>query len=71
MHISREEFDAIIAKGGMFKLSDDMFYGTIEQFEDCFFSNADYDSIIGFADDYDCTVSEYTYEEYQEYLESK
>lgn len=71
MHISREDFDALIAQGGMFKLSKDMFYGTASEFADCFFSNADYDDVIAFADRYGVEVSEYTFEEYQEYLDNK
>lgn len=69
-HLTKEEFNAIVAKGGMFKLSDEMFYGTIDQFDECF-GGYTYDDVIIFADSMDCIVSEYTQEEHEEYLRSQ
>lgn len=68
MHISQEEFDKIISEGKMFKLSDDMFYGTVDDFRNCFFDNVDYQSVISFANINGVEVLEYTEEEHANYL---
>ena len=59
-HITESEFDDIVANGKMFQLTSggesEMFFGTQEQFADCFFSNADYWNICDFAEKNSCFV---------------
>jgi hypothetical protein len=61
-HLTESEFDIIVQTGGMFKLNsggdDDFFFGTQEQFADCFFANADYWNVCDFAEKNGCFVLE-------------
>ena len=60
-HISEAKFNEIIKNGGMFQLTDgesELFFGTQEQFADCFFSNADYWNICNFAEKEGCFIRE-------------
>jgi hypothetical protein len=67
-HITKEEFDIIVDERKMFKLSDDMFYGTIDHFADCFFSNVTYEQVVEFADENEVELSAYTDDEHQNWL---
>ena len=52
-NLTEEEFNDIVANGKMFQLTDgqsELFFGTQKQFADCFFSNADYLDVCGFAE---------------------
>ena len=59
-HLTEAEFNYIVANGKMFQLIDergsDLFFGTLEQFDDCFFSNANYAAIVDFAEKNGCFV---------------
>lgn len=67
-HITKEEFERIISEGKMFKLEPEMFYGTIDDFMDCFMYDTNYESIVHFADETGCTLLEYTDEEHNKWL---
>lgn len=69
MHISKAEFEKIVAEGKRFKLPD-LFFGTVEQFQECFFTNATYEQVVAFADSNNCVLSEYTEDEHQRWLEA-
>ena len=51
----------------------DVFEGTLEQFQDCFFSNADEDVVFDWAEkmDYNCTVIDVTEAEIESFLKEK
>lgn len=57
MHCTRKEFKECVKSGGIFMLDKgSLFYGTIDEFKNCFFDNATYDNICDFADEFKCFV---------------
>ena len=66
-HLTFEEYNQIIANGKMFKI-EGLFYGTKEDFENCYFNDLDYDSMVAFAEEYDCILEAYSEEEHKQWL---
>lgn len=61
MQCTKQQFEDCLQRNGTFALSTDseegaMFYGKLEHFQDCFFTNVVFESVKEFAEDHDCFV---------------